>query len=308
MPASPTATPAHIKDVNTRYHDAAAEEYDAKWGIDFGDIGQEQVRLKLVKALGGLDGRRFGDALEIGSGTGYFSLNLVQLGVIERLTATDISPGMLKRLTATAASLGLDEQLSTVATEAEELPFGDESFDLVFGHAVLHHIPDLDRAFAEFRRVLRPGGVIAFAGEPSRYGDRLAALPKRTGTLLAPVWRRLTGSRRRAVPEAEQSNGHALESEVDVHAFAPADLRRLLNDSGFEDRRVGGEELLSNAWGWGLRTVESSAEPDSVPLRWRRFAFRSYIALQKVDSRLLEPRLPAELFYNLLVSGRKPDR
>ena len=57
MPASPTATPEHIKDVNTRYHDAAAHEYDAKWGIDFGDIGQDQVRAKLVKALGG-GGRR----------------------------------------------------------------------------------------------------------------------------------------------------------------------------------------------------------------------------------------------------------
>jgi len=306
MPASPTATAAHIKDVNTRYHDAAAEEYDAKWGIDFGDVGQEQVRLKLVKALGGRDGQRFGDALEIGSGTGYFSLNLVQLGVIERLTATDISAGMLKRLTATATALGIEEQVATVATEAEQLPFEDESFDLVLGHAVLHHIPDLDRAFAEFRRVLRPGGMVAFAGEPSRYGDRLAALPKRAGMLVAPVWRRLTGASRRAVPEAEQSHGHALEGEVDVHAFAPADLRKLLRDSGFVDRHVGGEELLSNAWGWGLRTVESSAEPDSVPLRWRRFAFRSYIALQKVDTRLLEPRLPAELFYNLLISGRKP--
>jgi ubiquinone/menaquinone biosynthesis C-methylase UbiE len=305
MPASPTATPEHIKDVNTRYHDAAADEYDAKWGIDFGEIGQEQVRQKLVKALGGLDGRSFGDALEIGSGTGYFSLNLVQLGVIERLTATDISPGMLKRLAATATALGLDG-VTTVSTEAEELPFEDESFDLVLGHAVLHHIPDLDRAFAEFRRVLRPGGMIAFAGEPSRYGDRLAALPKRTGMLVAPAWRRLTGARRRAVAEAEQSVGHALESEVDVHAFAPADLRSLLARTGFEQRRVGGEELLANAWGWGLRTVESSAEPDSVPLGWRRFAFRSYIALQKVDTRLLEPRLPAELFYNLLVSGRKP--
>jgi ubiquinone/menaquinone biosynthesis C-methylase UbiE len=305
MPASPAATPAHIKDVNTRYHDAAAEEYDAKWGIDFGDVGQRQVRLKLVKALGGLDGRRFGDALEIGSGTGYFSLNLVQLGVVERLTATDISPGMLKRLAATAAALGLDG-VSTVATEAERLPFEDQSFDLVFGHAVLHHIPDLDRAFAEFRRVLRPGGMIAFAGEPSRYGDRLAALPKRTGLLLAPAWRRLTGSRRRAVAEAEQSHGHALEGEVDVHAFSPADLRALLRESGFEDRHVGGEELLANAWGWGLRTVEASAEPDSVPFGWRRFAFRSYLALQRVDTRLLEPHLPAELFYNLLVSGRKP--
>jgi ubiquinone/menaquinone biosynthesis C-methylase UbiE len=305
MPASPTATPEHIKDVNTRYHDAAAHEYDAKWGIDFGAIGQDQVRAKLAKALGGDDGKTFGDALEIGSGTGYFSLNLVQLGVIGKLTATDISPGMLAQLATTADSLGLAD-VTTVVTEAEALPFEDESFDLVLGHAVLHHIPDLDRAFAEFKRVLRPGGLIVFAGEPSRYGDRLAALPKRTGTLVAPIWRRVIGAHARAVAEADQSEGHSLEGEVDVHAFAPADLRRLLERAGFEDRRVGGEELLANAWGWGLRTVESSAEPDSVSLRWRRFAFRSYIALQKVDTRLLEPYLPAELFYNLLVSARKP--
>jgi SAM-dependent methyltransferase len=304
MPASPTATPDHIKDVNTRYHDAAAGEYDAKWGIDFGATGQEQVRLKLAKALGKIDERGFGDGLEIGSGTGYFSLNLMQLGVVERLTATDISPGMLERLSNTAGTLGLE--VETVATEAEELPFEDESFDIVFGHAVLHHIPDLDRAFSEFMRVLRPGGAIAFAGEPSRYGDRLAAVPKRAGTVIAPAWRRAIGARGRLVAETEQSNGHALEGEVDVHAFAPADLRRILGASGFENTRVGGEELLANAWGWGLRTVESSAEPESVSWKWRNFAFRSYIALQKVDTRVLEPHLPAELFYNLLVSGRKP--
>jgi ubiquinone/menaquinone biosynthesis C-methylase UbiE len=304
MPASPTATAEHIKDVNTRYHDAAADEYDAKWGIDFGATGQEQVRLKLSKALGGLDGARFRDGLEIGSGTGYFSLNLLQLGILERLTATDISAGMLRRLADTAQTLGLEAE--TVATEAEQLPFEDESFDLVFGHAVLHHIPDMERALAEFKRVLRPGGAIAFCGEPSRYGDRLAAAPKRAALFAAPAWRRLVGARPRAVPEGEQSSGHALEGEVDVHAFAPADLRRLLRDAGFEQRRVGGEELLANAWGWGLRTVESTAEPESVSYGWRRFAFNSYIALQKVDSRLLEPRLPAELFYNLVLSARKP--
>jgi ubiquinone/menaquinone biosynthesis C-methylase UbiE len=305
MPASPTATPEHIKDVNTRYHDAAAHEYDAKWGIDFGGIGQDQVRAKLVKALGGGEVGRFDDALEIGSGTGYFSLNLMQQGLIGRLTATDISPGMLSQLASTAAGLGLDD-VTTVVTEAETLPFDDESFDLVLGHAVLHHIPDLDRAFAEFKRVLRPGGSIVFAGEPSRYGDRLAAVPKRTGVFVAPAWRRVVGARERAVAEADQSEGHSLEGEVDVHAFTPADLRRLLERTGFDGRRVGGEELLANAWGWGLRTVESSAEPDTVPFRWRTFAFRSYIALQKVDTRVLEPHLPAELFYNLLVSARKP--
>jgi len=297
------ASPAAIREVNTRYHDAAAAEYDHKWGIDFHDVGRQQVLGKVRKLID--RGERFEHALEIGAGTGYFSLNLLQMSVIERLTATDISPGMLQRLSTTAGSLGLD--VETARTEAEQLPFEDESFDLVFGHAVLHHIPDLGRAFAEFKRVLRPGGAIAFCGEPSRYGDRLAAGPKRVGMLAAPAWRRLVGAGPRAVAESDLSHSHALEGEVDVHAFAPADLRRLLRESGFEQPRVGGEELLANAWGWGLRTVESTAEPDSVSWSWRRFAFNSYIALQKVDTRLLEPHLPAELFYNLLLSGRKPD-
>jgi SAM-dependent methyltransferase len=304
MPARSAAPAQHIKDVNVRYHDAAATEYDAKWGIDFGSIGRDQVRGKLVKALGSWPGRPFGDALEIGSGTGYFSLNLVQMGAIERLTATDISPGMLSTLSGTADRLGI--AMETEVTDAEVLPFDDESFDLVFGHAVLHHIPDLDTALREFMRVLRPGGAVAFCGEPSRYGDLLAAVPKRGAELAAPLWRLALGaSARRPEPESE-SDGHELEPEVDVHAFTPSALNRLLDAAGFEDVRIVGEELLANAFGWTMRTLEGSAEPDDVPMRWRKFAFRGYLALQRVDTTMLEPRLPPSLFYNLVLSARKP--
>jgi ubiquinone/menaquinone biosynthesis C-methylase UbiE len=304
MPAAPTATPERIKDSNIRYHDAAAADYDAKWGIDFGEIGQDQVGAKLIKALGRRPPRPFGDALEIGAGTGYFSLNLLQLGLIERATASDISPGMLAALGRSAKALGLE--VETIRTEAERLPFADERFDLVFGHAVLHHIPDLEKALAEFHRVLSPGGVIAFCGEPSRYGDRLAALPKRGGALLAPLWRRALGASGAQAPPESDDDAHELESEVDVHAFAPSELARMLDAAGFERIRVGGEELLANACGWLVRSLEASAEPDEVPLAWRRFAFRSYIALQRLDAALLEPRLPAELFYNLVLSARRP--
>jgi ubiquinone/menaquinone biosynthesis C-methylase UbiE len=304
MPASPSATAAHIKDVNTRYHDAAAPCYDAKWGIDFGRVGQRQVVGKVAKAMGRRP-PRFADALEIGAGTGYFGLNLLQLGVAGRLTATDISPGMLVSLEASAARLGLD--VETVLAEAEELPFADASFDLVFGHAVLHHVPDLDRAFAEFRRVLRPGGTVAFCGEPSRNGDRIAALPKRLGLAAAPLWRRAVGAApaNGSVAEDAGADGHALEPEVDVHAFAPGELRSALTRAGFSQPRIRGEELLANAWGWALRTVEASARPDDVPFAWRRFAFRSYLALQRVDSAVLESRLPPQLFYNLMLSARR---
>ncbi len=306
MPAAPDATAEHIKDVNTRYHDVAASSYDSKWGIDFGEIGCEQVTAKLRKALDGAE-PSFGSALEIGAGTGYFSLNLLRGGAIERATCTDISPGMLSALRANADRLGLE--VETVRTEAERLPFEAESFDLVLGHAVLHHIPDLDGAASEFMRVLRPGGTVAFCGEPSAYGDRLAAVPKRAGALLAPLWRAALRA-----PKADgetgangvEAAGHRLESEVDVHAFAPTALAAFFDRAGFEDVYLRGEELVANMYGWWLRSLEATAEPDAVPMGWRRFAFRSYIELQKVDSRILEPRLPPELFYNLVLSARKP--
>src|SRR6202020_527125 len=84
-PVPPALSAEEIRDVNTRYHDVAADHYDAKWGIDFGDIGLEQVGAKVRKALDGKP-RHYARSLEIGSGTGYFTLNLLRAGLIERAT------------------------------------------------------------------------------------------------------------------------------------------------------------------------------------------------------------------------------
>jgi ubiquinone/menaquinone biosynthesis C-methylase UbiE len=298
------ATAEEIRDVNTRYHDGAAAGYDAKWGIDFGEIGQAQVLGKLTKLLPGTLGR-YDRALEIGAGTGYFSLNLVRAGVIGHATCTDISPGMLETLQANAGRLGVE--VETVACDAEQLPFADGSFDLVFGHAVLHHLPDLDRAFSEFARVLKPGGALAFAGEPSRHGDQIANYPKRFAHRAAPAWRALM--RARPAVEGHSDGGahnHQLESLVDVHAFTPQDLSQHAKRAGFEDVRVRGEELLANWFGWTNRGLEATADPDTVPMAWRQYAYHGYIALQKVDRALLEPRLPPAIFYNLMIAGRVP--
>ncbi|HYV14467.1 MAG TPA: class I SAM-dependent methyltransferase [Conexibacter sp.] len=298
-----------IRDVNTRYHDVAADSYDAKWGIDFGEPGQAQVLGKLRKVLGpALDGG-FLRSLEIGSGTGYFSLNLLQARVVREAVCTDISDGMLATLRGNAERLGL--AVETVATDAETLPFEDASFDLVLGHAILHHIPDLDRAFAEFHRVLRPGGTVVFAGEPSRYGDRLARVPKRGAAAVAPLWRRAIGARAAGFDGGgdghdAHAEDHALERFVDIHAFAPADLAAHARRAGFADVRVRGEELLANWFGWTNRVLEATAVPEDVPWGWRLYAYRGYLTLQKLDERLLEGRLPAAIFYNLLVSARRP--
>jgi SAM-dependent methyltransferase len=297
--------PSAIRQANVRYHDLAASHYDDKWGISYGETGQAQVVGKLRKALGRAPGT-FGRALEIGAGTGYFTLNLLRAGVVEEAVATDISPGMLQALQASAARLGAE--VETARCEAASLPFEDDSFDLVFGHAVLHHLPDLDGAFREFRRVLRPGGTIAFCGEPSRYGDRIASLPKRGAHALSPVWRA-------AVRASERRNGDhgaagteegRLEHVVDVHAFTPAELGKHARAAGFESVRIRGEELAASLFGWTNRALEATADPDEVPFAWSLYAYRGYLLLQSVDRALLEPLLPAALFYNLLISARSP--
>jgi ubiquinone/menaquinone biosynthesis C-methylase UbiE len=229
--------------------------------------------------------------------------------VLSEAVATDISPGMLGVLDASARRLSLP--VSTQVCEAGELPFEDDSFDLVFGHAVLHHLPDLEGAFREFRRVLRPGGSVAFCGEPSHYGDRLAQWPKRGAYRLSPLWRRALRAPARQVNGngggAAMSEEARLEQVVDVHAFTPRDLARHAKAAGFADVRVRGEELAASLFGWVNRTLEGTAEPEELPRAWYLYAHRGYLALQRLDRVVLEGRLPAALFYNLLVSARAPD-
>lgn len=302
MPAPATATAEEIRDVNTRYHDGAAADYDSKWGITFDELGTSMVLAKLEKALGG-PLPKIGRSLELGAGTGYFTLNLLREGLIEEATCTDIAPGMLKALDANAASLGLD--VNTVVCDAEDLPFDDDSFDLVLGHAVLHHIPNLGQAWKEIHRVLRPGGIAVFAGEPSERGDRIANVPKALAWRVSPLWRRVL--RATQASEGHQDGGaenHAMEAFVDVHAFTPGELSGPAKAAGFSDVRVSGEELLANWFGWTNRALEASADPATVPMWWKQYAFHGYMNLQKVDRALLEGRLPASIFYNLMISAR----
>jgi ubiquinone/menaquinone biosynthesis C-methylase UbiE len=306
MAATATRSAEDIRDVNTRYHDVAAESYDSKWGIDFGGVGQAQVTGKLRKLLGSELDRGYRRSLEVGAGTGYFSLNLLQAGIVSQATCTDISPGMVSTLNENAERLGLT--VRTARADAEALPFANESFDLVLGHAVLHHLPNLEAAFAEFHRVLAPGGRIAFAGEPSRYGDRLASLPKNGAHRLAPAWRAVMRAAPVPPPAGPGTNDHGehdLERFVDIHAFSPGDLATLARRAGFSDVRVRGEELIANWFGWFNRALEATADPAQVPMAWRQYAFHGYLWLQKLDERVFEPLLPPAIFYNLLLTARR---
>jgi len=112
-------------------------------------------------SLGPLDDGE--QVLDLGSGAGTDSLVAAQMvGPDGRVVGIDMTPEMLAKASAGAAALKL-ENVEFVEGEAEQLPFGDESFDVVISNGVIDLIPDKDAVFAELFRVLRPGGRLQVA-------------------------------------------------------------------------------------------------------------------------------------------------
>ena len=101
--------------------------------------------------------------LDLGCGAGTDSLVAAQMvGAEGRVVGIDMTPEMLAKARRAAAEMGA-ENVEFVESEAERLPFGDDSFDVVISNGVIDLIPDKDAVFAELFRVLRPGGRIQIA-------------------------------------------------------------------------------------------------------------------------------------------------
>lgn len=101
--------------------------------------------------------------LDLGCGAGTDTLVAAQMvGPEGRVTGIDMTPEMLDKARAAAAEMGA-ANIDFVEGEAEHLPFGDESFDVVISNGVIDLIPDKDAAFSEIFRVLKPGGRIQIA-------------------------------------------------------------------------------------------------------------------------------------------------
>jgi ubiquinone/menaquinone biosynthesis C-methylase UbiE len=293
------------KLANVLYHDWEAAGYDEKWSISYDERCIAYARDRFV-AVAGTDGWPYRKALELGCGTGFFLLNLKQAGVLDRGYVTDISPGMVAAAQRNASSLGFEVE-GRVA-DAESLPYGDELFDLVVGHAVLHHVPDVELAFKEMLRVLKPGGRFVIAGEPTHWGDRIARRLSRATWWFATRVTHVPALRDRwARPRqelAESSRVAALEAVVDLHTFDPATLAATARRAGAADVHMITEELTAAWFGWPVRTFEAAVNPERLGWGWANFAYQSWLRLSAVD-RALSRYVPPWLYYNVSVTGHK---
>jgi ubiquinone/menaquinone biosynthesis C-methylase UbiE len=101
-----------------------------------------------------LEGRR---VLEIGLGFGTVGQALAARGA--RYTGADIAAGPVAMMNDRLHWLGRGDEATAVQASALELPWEDESFDVVVSIGCLHHTGDLPRAIGEVHRVLVPGGL-----------------------------------------------------------------------------------------------------------------------------------------------------
>lgn len=306
---TPDTSAMDIKQKQAAYHDWEAQTYEDKFHITYDDVVRAYAVGRFRRVVP--EGATFDNVLEIGAGTGFFLINLALGGCLDgaELHASDISEGMLAVCKRNAGEHGLAVQ--TQQGDAEALPYADDTFDLVIGHAFIHHLPVPGKALQEMFRVLRPGGTLVIAGEPTHFGDRAAHLVKRAswrtirGITFFPGLRSLRRNRLEELDDPREAVLAALEHEVDLHTFRPADVEHMAKLAGFTDVRVVTEELLSNWVGWFGRTVEGSIEHERLGTQWPWAMFNAYRALWWVDERL-RAVVPRGLFYNLILHGTKP--
>ena len=94
--------------------------------------------------------------LEVGTGPGFFAIILAEAGYC--VTAVDLTPAMLEKAAENAGALA--EKICFLEMNAEELQFGEETFDVVLSRNLTWNLPHPEKAYREWHRVLRKGGLL----------------------------------------------------------------------------------------------------------------------------------------------------
>ncbi len=165
-------------------------------------------------------------ALDAGCGTGVFLLPLARRLVPQGATVVglDLAEGTLGQARARVRAEGLP--VECVIGDVEALPFADGTFDLVLANYMLYHVPDLERAIAELRRVLRPGGTLLAATNGREHMRELWQLQEQALIRLGLSSQAVADLTARAQAAAAFSFRLENGAEHLSHAFAEVHLER----------------------------------------------------------------------------------
>ncbi len=199
-------------------------------------------------------------ALDVSTGGGHTALAFAPF--VREMIASDLTPEMLEVAEKFIQSKGVTNVQFKIA-DAENLPFGDDEFDLVTNRIALHHYPDARKAIFEMARVLKRGGVLGFTDntvppnkQTAGYINHFEKLRDPSHNWCYPV-ERLTAYFEDAGLVVEQTESNAMK-DMEFEAWAErmgcsaetkAELKRLLDTAPPEAReffkpRVEHEKLM----------------------------------------------------------------
>jgi ubiquinone/menaquinone biosynthesis C-methylase UbiE len=218
-----------------------------------------------------MNGKR---VLEIGSGAGFDAYDFLKNGA--DYVGVDLTAANIDRAKSHLATRGLVADVREAA--AEELPFPDEEFDVVYSNGVLHHLADPAAGFRETARVLRRGGdgwLIVYNRDSIFYWFNLVLCRH----LLGGGFRK--GSLRDRLAAVEYTTS---DQRPSVHLFSRRTLRRALSASGLDVQRI------------SIRKFTHEDVPELGPLTrlWKR-----------VPQRVLD-RIGTSFGWYLIAHVRKP--
>jgi ubiquinone/menaquinone biosynthesis C-methylase UbiE len=241
-----------FKEEERRYHDLMSERFEEMHGLEL-----ERVAVFKEDYLSSLTGLPRGSVvLEVGCGTGWDARRLLGKGIVTY--CADISLSMVKRareyIRESDVSTALEEQgnVRFFVTDAESIPFPDNSFDAVLITAALHHVPSARTCLTEMARVCKPGGLVVLGFEPNAWPyytvlpvrRLLSIAAKSIGVALRSPREALRKARkvRRAKGaiielESEDSVPHS-PADREAAGFTTGALRRLISEAGLEPVRI----------------------------------------------------------------------
>jgi ubiquinone/menaquinone biosynthesis C-methylase UbiE len=227
-----------VKQQVAAHWDRRAAHFDEDFGHSIRTAAEHAAWERIFGLV--LPGNRPLDALDVGCGTGFLSLELAGRG--HRVTGIDFAPAMLEHARR-KADLGLKVRFERA--DAEQLPFAPASFDLVISRHVLWTLPHPEAAIDEWIRVLRPGGRLAVVdGAVLDGSDRMPTQPggqenARTSPEYAAIGDRLPflgGRPREEIETLLRVHGLAWVASDPLADLVEAQVQRMIEE-GLEPRR-----------------------------------------------------------------------
>ncbi|MHB8340480.1 MAG: class I SAM-dependent methyltransferase [Mycobacteriales bacterium] len=258
--------------VNRVFHDHECAYYDERFAIVH-DAGSARRALRETESLLGRRLRTGERVLDAGCGTGWLAAGLRRARPDLVVIGSDLSQGMLGKARAAGG-------WPLLQADGARLPLRASSVDLVVARGVLHHLPDVAAALAEWRRVLAPAGAVVLSSEPTPAVARHGCVLVRA--LLPLLARPLTG---------EEDFWEVASMAANLYVFTADELADLARTAGFGDIRLHTEDWLSTLVLTASYVVHGRRPGWARVLPWRQAERVAAYLDGLVLDRVLPPRL-----------------